>query len=140
MTAGRAVLLYDGECGVCAGSVQWLLRYEPTERAALLHFAPLQGTFGAEVRAMFPQVASADSVVWYERRPDGTADVRLRSDATLRAMQHLGGAWRVAAAILRLVPRPLRDAMYDAIAARRLSLAAPRCLLPSPAQRQRFLP
>jgi len=140
MTAQGAVLLYDGECGVCAGSVQCLLRFEPAKQAALLHFAPLQGTFAADVRAAFPQVAAADSVVWYERLPDGTALVRLRSDAALRAMQHLGGWWRAAATILRWVPRPLRDAVYDAIAARRLSLAAPRCLLPTPAQRQRFLP
>ena len=74
----RSVLLYDGDCGFCAGSVQFVLRHEPAAARARLAFAPLQGAFGTRVREQFPELAGVDSVVWY----DPTApSVRVRSAA-----------------------------------------------------------
>ena len=133
----RSVLLYDGDCGFCAGSVQFVLRHEPAVARAHLAFAPLQGPFGSRVRAQFPELIGVDSVVWYD--PTGPS-VRVRSAAALAAVAHLGGVWAVAAAMGRLVPRPLRDAVYDLIARRRFEIAAPACLLPSAEERTRFLP
>lgn len=133
----RSVLLYDGDCGLCAGSVQFVLRHEPAAARARLAFAPLQGTFGTRVRERFPELTGVDSVVWYD--PTGPA-VRVRSAAALAATAHLGGLWAVMATLGRLVPRPLRDAVYDQIARRRFQIAAPACLLPSAEERARFLP
>ena len=132
----RSVLLYDGECGFCAGSVQFVLRHEPPAARAHLAFAPLQGPFGSRVRAQFPELLGVDSVVWYD---PGIPSVRVRSAAALAAVAYLGGVWAVAAALGRLVPRPLRDAVYDLIARRRFAIAAPACLLPTPEERSRFL-
>jgi predicted DCC family thiol-disulfide oxidoreductase YuxK len=132
------VLLYDGDCGLCAGSVQFLLRHEPPHRRAALRFAPLQGAFAAQVRARHPELAGVDSLVWVDQRHHA-APVRVRSDAALQALTHLGGGWAVLAALGRVVPRPVRDTVYNAIARRRLSLAAPRCLLPTAEERARFL-
>jgi predicted DCC family thiol-disulfide oxidoreductase YuxK len=132
----RSVLLYDGECGFCAGSVQFVLRHEPPAHRGRLAFAPLQGPFGSLVRAQFPELTGVDSVVWYD--PTIPA-VRVRSAAALAAVAHLGGVWTVAAALGRLVPRPLRDAVYNLIARRRFEMAAPACLLPTPEERSRFL-
>ena len=135
--ASRSVLLYDGDCGFCAGSVQFMLRHEPAAARARLAFAPLQGAFGTMVRERFPELAAVDSVVWYD--PSVPA-VRVRSAAALAAMAHLGGMWAAVATIGRLVPRVLRDAIYDQIARRRFNIAAPACLLPSAEHRVRFLP
>ena len=132
----RSVLLYDGECGFCAGSVLFVLRHEPAAARARLAFAPLQGLFGSRVRAQFPELVGVDSVVWYD--PTIPA-VRVRSAAALAAVAHLGGVWAVAAALGRVVPRPLRDAVYNLIARRRFEIAAPACLLPTPEERSRFL-
>ena len=132
----RSVLLYDGDCGFCAGSVQFVLGHEPPSARPRLAFAPLQGQFGTRVRAQFPELVGVDSVVWYE--PSIPA-VRVRSSAALAAVAHLGGLWAVAATLGRLVPRPLRDAVYDLIARRRFTIAAPACLLPTPEERSRFL-
>ncbi len=133
----RSVLLYDGDCGFCAGSVQFVLRHEPASARARLAFAPLQGAFGTRVREQFPELVGVDSVVWYD--PVGPA-VRVRSAAALAATAHLGGIWAVVALLGRLVPRALRDAVYDQIARRRFEIAAPACLLPTPEERARFLP
>jgi predicted DCC family thiol-disulfide oxidoreductase YuxK len=136
--ASGPILLYDGECGFCAGSVQFVLAHEAPDRSTL-RFAPLQGTLAARVRADHPVAAAADSVVWIETDADGRERVAVRSTAALSALAYLGGGWRWLARVGRLVPRPVRDAAYDLVARHRLSLAAPACHLPTPEQRRRFL-
>ena len=133
----RSVLLYDGDCGFCAGSVQFVLRHEPASARSRLAFAPLQGEFGSRIREQFPELAGVDSVVWYD---PAIPAVRVRSAAALAVTAHLGGLWLVPATLGRLVPRVLRDGIYDQIARRRFDIAAPACLLPTPDERARFLP
>jgi len=100
-------------------------------------FAPLAShTFEREV----PPAARAglpDSVVVQ------TADGRwlMRSAAVLHIFERLGGIWRVLAACARVIPRPLRDLAYDAVARVRKSLfAAPSeaCPLAPAHLRERF--
>jgi predicted DCC family thiol-disulfide oxidoreductase YuxK len=130
------VLLYDGECGLCAASVQFVLRHE---RARTLKFAPLQGRFAEAVRARHRALESLDSMVWVEPTHDGAERLYVRSEAALKAAAYLGGAWRLAL-IGRLVPRALRDTVYDWVARHRhTAFAPPSCLVPSPDDRQRFI-
>ncbi len=133
------VLLYDGACGLCARSVQFLLARERPGRSVPMRFAPLEGAYARHVRATAPWIAAVDSVVWVVPRVHGPPEVAVRSTAALLALAALGGPWRLLAALGRLVPRRLRDAAYDAVARRRHRLFAARCLLPSPAHRERFL-
>jgi predicted DCC family thiol-disulfide oxidoreductase YuxK len=64
-----------------------------------------------------------------------------RSDAALAILWDIGGPWR-GVSWLRLLPRALRDAVYDFVAKRRYrwfgKLEA--CALPAPEQSDRFLP
>lgn len=132
-----AVLLYDGTCGFCAGSVQFVLRHEGRRRS--LRFATLDGPLGAAARRAHPELAGVDSVIWYE--PEG-GRVLVRSEAALAVAAYLGGPWRALGALGRLVPRRLRDAAYDLIARNRYRIAgraAEACPLPTPAQRARFV-
>jgi predicted DCC family thiol-disulfide oxidoreductase YuxK len=140
MGEGHAVLLFDGTCGFCARSVQFVLRHET--RRCTLHFASLQSEFGTELRRNHPELERVDSVIWFEpgdaRHPKVLA---VRSAAVFRVLHYLGGVWSVLATLGRLVPRVIRDAMYDLVARHRQQLArgGPSCLLPSPAQRARFI-
>ncbi|MBM4188869.1 MAG: DUF393 domain-containing protein [Gemmatimonadetes bacterium] len=128
------VLLYDGDCGFCQATVQFVLR---RDREKTLRFAPLQGEFAAALRARFGELEAVDSVVWV---PAGGEGVLLRSDAAFAVARYLGGAWRLLPA-LAVVPRAIRDRVYDAIAARRHRLAERRaCLLPAAEDRARFIP
>lgn len=129
-------LLYDGECGFCDRTVKFALRHDPH---GPLRFAALQSRRGQAVRARHPQVAGVDSLLWVEG--DATTErVWARSDGALRLARYLGGVWAVAATVGRLVPRPMRDAMYDAFARRRYRWfgRVDACELPSPEQRARF--
>ena len=63
-----------------------------------------------------------------------------QSDAILELAAGLGGLWRVLS-WLRIVPRPVRDALYRWIARHRYRWFGQReqCRLPSAAERARFL-
>jgi predicted DCC family thiol-disulfide oxidoreductase YuxK len=132
------LLLYDGVCGLCAASVQFILRHE---RRHTLRFAPLQGDAAAQVRARHPELNGVDSLVWVERFGDAPGErVEVRSDAVLRAAGYIGGPWALATAA-RLLPARLRNALYDFVARHRHTMfAAPeQCYMPPPDTRARFL-
>jgi predicted DCC family thiol-disulfide oxidoreductase YuxK len=140
MSDQSALLLYDGSCGFCARSVQFVLRHESRRRT--LRFAALDSAIGLEVRARHPAIEGVDSVVWVdtENAGDGEA-VLVRSAAVLRVLTYLGGVWRTLAVLAGIVPRSLADAVYDFIARHRhkLTRGNPACLLPTPEQRSRFI-
>jgi predicted DCC family thiol-disulfide oxidoreductase YuxK len=131
-------LFYDGTCGFCARSVQFVLRHERAQHT--LRFARLEGAAGTELRGRHPELASIDSLIWYEPATPATPErVLWRSRGALRVGRYLGGIWSVLAALGTFVPRALRDAAYDWIARHRHQLAADTCLVPTPEQRIRFL-
>jgi predicted DCC family thiol-disulfide oxidoreductase YuxK len=133
-----AVLLYDGDCGVCARSVQFVLRHEPAEHPTL-RFARLAGPLGDQLRAQHAGLRHIDSMIWFDPAPHARQHVRVRSEAVLAALSYLGGRWRWLATLGALVPVSLRDRAYAWFAARRHRVARPACLLPSAEQSARFL-
>jgi len=131
------LLLYDGTCGFCASTVQFVLRHD--SRAKTLRFASLQGTIGTAIRDRHPELAAADSVVWLET-PDDAAPL-VRSAAGLRVLSYLGGGWKALAGIARVMPKGVRDWGYDLVARHRHRLVAGGdvCLIPTEEERARFL-
>jgi len=117
-------VLYDGSCGLCHRSVRLLLAEDASGSAFL--FAPLGD-----------QQFEVDSIVVK------TADekVLMRSDAIIHLLRRLGGVWRVIGVLLGVVPRPLRNALYDFIARIRYRIfgrAKNACPLMPPDLRSRF--
>lgn len=109
-------LFYDGHCGLCHRAVKFVLKHDRTGKA--FRFAPLQGEtlagrVPAELRAGLP-----DSIVV----ETGQGALLVRSSAFLHILRRLGGGWRILAAILGVIPRPVRDAAYDLIARIRYSI------------------
>jgi predicted DCC family thiol-disulfide oxidoreductase YuxK len=132
------VLLYDGTCGFCSRSLQFILRHEGKRQS--LRFGRLEGPFGMTLRARHPQLAGIDSMIWYEPAT-ATAPERVlwQSRGMLRVARYLGGLWALLGSLGMLVPRPLMDAAYAWIARHRHQLAADACLVPTPEQRRRFI-
>ena len=140
MSGRPALLLYDGHCGFCAGSVQFVLRHESADHS--LRFASLDSAAAARIRAGHPELEGIDSVIWYEPAVAGAADVVLvRSRAVLRVLHYLGGVWRGFGAIAALVPGVIRDALYDLVSRHRHRFVRSRPItaIPSPELRARFL-
>lgn len=131
--ASRAVVLFDGVCNLCNGYVRFVVK---RDRRGRVHFAPLQSAAAAELlRGSGVDPQALDSIVLV----DG-AGVHRRSDAVLRVARLLDGAWPLLAA-LRVLPRPLRDALYDVVARHRDRWFGRRdeCMIPTPELRSRFL-
>ncbi len=128
-------MLYDGTCGLCSKSVQWILRHEADHA---LVFAPLQGETAAELRARHPEIPTTlDSVVLV----DEADRVWLRSKTFLRVAKHLRAPWRIAWHV-RWLPAFVLDLGYRVIARLRYRIwgRADICDIPAPQNRDRFLP
>ena len=127
------LIYYDGLCGLCDRFVQFVLR---RDRAARYRFAPLQGSTAQERVPATLDPRTSQTVILEEG-----GRFRLRSDAALAILNGLGGAWRLTA-LLRVFPRPVRDAVYDLVARNRKRWFGRRaeCRVPGPAERDRFLP
>lgn len=124
---------FDGYCALCDRFVQFVLR---RDRAARYRFAPLQGST-AQARVPATLDPRTSQTVIFE----DAGRFRVRSDAALAILSGLGGAWRLAA-LLRVIPRPVRDAVYDLVANNRNRWFGrlAECRIPQPAERDRFLP
>ena len=129
----HAVILFDGVCNLCNGTVDFVLRHD---RKGRYHFAALQSEAGR-------RLASANG-----NDPDRLETILLiqngrvhrRSGAVLRIASGLGLPWSLAAVFLA-IPWFLRDWAYQALAASRYSLFGKRdtCRLPTPEEQERFL-
>ncbi len=135
--AGRPLLLFDGECGLCNAVVRFLLR---RDQAARLRFAPLQSEAGqATLRRLGLPTADFDSMVFLPAAA-GQA-YRLRSDGVAAVLQELPGGWVRLGRWFGKVPAPVRDFGYKVVARTRYALFGP--YVPRPLERpewaERFL-
>ncbi len=132
-TEDPAVVLFDGVCNLCNGAVNFVIDRDPD---GYFRFAPLQSDVGEEILADTDAAdVSLDTIVLVE---DGEAYDR--STAALRIARHLTGPWPLLYAFI-VVPRPIRDAVYNWVAAHRYDWFGQRdqCRMPTPARKDRFL-
>ena len=131
------ILLYDGLCGFCNGTVQFVVRHDAR---GVIRFATLQGEFARGVVARHPELAGVDSLILVETSADGQERVYARSSGALRVARHLGGAWHLTRA-LAIVPLFIRDWAYDLFARHRYRVFGRfnACPMPSAEHRQRFI-
>lgn len=139
MAHANPIVLYDGVCGLCNRSVQFLLKHD---KRGHFRFASLQSDFAQKVlgrHGLDPKDLDTVHVVENYDQPDER--VLQRSDAVLRAGRELGGFWGACSAIARVIPRPLRDLVYRFVATNRYRVFGKydTCMLPEPNQRSRFL-
>ena len=130
----RPVIVFDGKCVLCSSFAQFILRKDRSARFRLL---AAQSELGNALYRHF----GLDPVSYetYVLLQEGKA--YFRSEASIRILDGLGGAWSLFATLARLVPASLRDALYDVIARNRLRWFGTReqCYLPGPSQADRFL-
>ena len=130
--ADKPLILFDGDCNLCNGFVQFVIRRDPRARsrfAALRSAAAQAALTAAGVHEELP-----DSIVLLQ---DG--HVRTRSAAALAILRGLGRLWPLLSIFL-VVPRPLRDWVYDWVARNRIRWFGRQetCWVPTPELRARF--
>jgi predicted DCC family thiol-disulfide oxidoreductase YuxK len=128
-----ATILFDGVCNLCNGFVQFVIARDPT---AQFRFGALTSPAAARVlREAGVTGPLPDSVILIEE-----GRVYFRSDAPLRIARHLTFPWPLLYGFA-IVPRFIRDPVYDFIAARRYRWFGRRevCMVPTPELQGRFL-
>ena len=127
------VVLFDGTCAFCEGSVKFIAKRDPHR---YFRFGASQTPQAREMLARYGFTReSARSLILIE---DG--QVYLRSTAVLRIARHMTAPWKFAAAFLWL-PVPIRDAVYRVVAAIRHRIAGQSnaCEIPPPEIRARLI-
>ena len=127
------VLLFDGHCNLCNGSVQWIIRRDPE---ATFRFASLQSDAGRSIlRKAGMNTDDLDTVVLYYE-----GALHTRSDAALKVLLLLGPPWSWLYP-LSILPRTFRNTVYDWIARNRYRWfgRSESCMIPSPELKARFL-
>lgn len=129
----RPIIIFDGFCALCSGWVNFILRHD---RRKLFRFLPAQSPLGQALYVHYgldPQDYETNILLM-----DGHA--YLKSEGSIRMAEGLGAPWSFVS-ILRFLPLPLRDRLYEALARNRFRIFGRRdtCYLPAPAHDDRFL-
>lgn len=129
----KPILLFDGVCNLCQGSVQFVIQHDPE---AKVRFASQQSAIGRQWMERYGHDPDRiDSLILIE---DGRSYTL--SSAALRIARHLSAPWRWLYALI-IVPPLLRDPVYRLIAANRYRWFGQKdsCWMPTPDLRARFL-
>ncbi len=109
----RAILFYDGTCAFCHATVRFAI---VRDKNNLLTFSPLQGE---TIKEKNIDILDLDSIILYTQN----GETLYKSDAIIALLERLGGRWFIMAKIIKLIPKVLRDIIYDFIAKIRYKLA-----------------
>ncbi|WP_068826895.1 thiol-disulfide oxidoreductase DCC family protein [Pseudomonas sp. BMS12] len=133
IAADERVVLFDGVCRLCNGWAKLLISHDRERRFRL---CSVQSAEGQAILAWFGLPTDSFETMAYVEG----ARLFVRSDAVLRVVAQLPGAWRLLGG-LRVIPRPLRDWCYDRIALNRYKLFGryDSCLLPTADHAGRFI-
>jgi predicted DCC family thiol-disulfide oxidoreductase YuxK len=126
------VILYDGVCVFCS---RWIRFVASRDKARRFRFTAIQSAYGTRLAQAFgidPQDPDTNAVIH-----GGVA--LFKSDAALRVLGQLPG-WRWVRT-LRVVPKPVRDAVYNTIARNRYRIFGKyeECFVPGAGMRTRVL-
>ncbi len=127
------VILFDGVCNFCNSAVNFVLK---RDRKKQIYFAPLQTETGKKLLQQYNLPADdMQSFVFIEKGKAYT-----RSTAALRVCRYLTALWPLCYGAI-IVPKFIRNAIYDLIAKRRYKWFGIKqeCMIPTPEVKARFL-
>jgi len=136
------LMLYDGLCGFCNRTVQWLLKHDKFDR---FRFAAQQSTVAADVLLRHginrDELLKSNSVYLVLDLGTSAERVLQRSDVSVQSLVNLGGFWKVLGRCMQIVPRFIRDAGYTLVARNRYRIGGryDTCPLPTASERAKFL-
>ena len=127
------IILFDGVCNLCAWSVQFIIKRDPQGR---FRFASVHSPLGQRLLehcGLNPH--HIDSFVLIQGNAYFT-----KSDAVLKVATYLSGIWPLLA-LLSIIPRPIRDPLYEIVANKRYRWFGKRdtCIVPTKKLLARFL-
>ena len=129
----KPILLFDGVCNLCNNSVQFIIK---RDAKAKIRFASLQSATGQQLLQQlgYPQ-EDFDTAILVDN-----GKVYDRSSVGLQVARKMDGLWPLAY-IFIILPKPVRDIVYNWIAKNRYKWFGKEesCMMPSPDLRNRFI-
>jgi len=126
------IILFDGVCNLCSASVHFVIKRDGEKR---FQFASLQSAFAQTIIQNQNIGNSVTTIVLLKGNK-----IYFRSDAVLEISKELSGLWP-ALYVLKIVPRFIRDAVYNFISQHRYQWfgKSDKCWLPSSDLSARFV-
>ncbi|MES3007553.1 MAG: DCC1-like thiol-disulfide oxidoreductase family protein [Pseudomonadota bacterium] len=129
----RHLIVFDGVCNFCNGSVNFIMKRDP---AGVFVFTPMQTQLAREIMLthQIDNVGVDTFLLVKKGRP------YIATDAALEISKDLTGYWYLFNAF-KVIPRPIRDWFYRLFARNRYVLfgKADTCMVPTPEVRARFV-
>ena len=122
------IIVFDGVCGLCNYAVTLLINIDTQKR---FKYTALQGRYVEKLDIE----EGIDSIIFYEN-----GQLYYKSTAILRIVRSLGGLW-VTSGIFYIIPRFVRDYIYDSIAKYRYRIFGKEqiCRMPKEGEEKLFL-
>lgn len=129
----NSIILFDGVCNLCSGTVRFIIKRDQKNK---FRFASLQGNFGQSTLSKYG--LSNTDLNSFLLLQDGI--LYSRSTGALKVARSLSGGWPLLYACI-IIPKFVRDAVYDFIAANRYRWFGKNesCRLPAPKQESLFI-
>ncbi len=127
------IIIFDGVCNLCNASVRFIIA---RDAQGVFKFTSAQSECGQKLLREYDYSSeNLESVILLK---DGK--LLEKSAAALKIAAALNGTWKYLV-ILRFIPLPIRDTIYDWIARNRYRWFGKRdiCMVPSETQKTRFL-
>ena len=125
------IILYDGNCGFCNYWIQWIL--EKDKKNQFL-FSSLQSSFSLNfLNENGLPTLDFDSIIFIS---NGTVFKKMFAIIEIGKMI---GKYSKLLFLLRVLPNPILNFIYDSIARNRYRIMRQQCLLPTPNQRNKFI-
>ncbi len=131
---GKKIILFDGVCNLCDRMVQYIISRDKKD---VFRFVALQSELGQQItKHIGIDTQQVDSIILYE---PGVAYF-YKSGAALEIAREFGGIFHLGT-IFKIIPAPLRNAVYDYVAKNRYNWYGKKtaCLVPTPAIASKFL-
>jgi predicted DCC family thiol-disulfide oxidoreductase YuxK len=129
----KGLIVFDGVCVLCTGFASFVLK---RDTGFAFRLTTAQSPLG---QALFRHYGLdtetyETNLVLVGGRPHA------KLDTVIVVGRHIGGIWK-ALSLLRLLPRPLADWVYDRVAQNRYALfgRTESCMIPPPEWRTRFI-
>lgn len=133
MHSSYPIILFDGVCNFCDDSINTIIKLD---KKGVFKFAPIQSEAGQRLLKTYnyPNKDLSSVILICDGR------YYTKSDAALQTFKHLGGFWRFLR-VFTIVPRPIRNWVYDFIAKNRYNWFGKKdaCMIPTPDVKARFI-
>jgi predicted DCC family thiol-disulfide oxidoreductase YuxK len=126
----KGIVVFDGYCVLCSNTVKFLTKIDKNRK---LLFTTVHSELGQQLSGTITPGAESIILVWQNK-------ILVQSDAVLAIFQIIGIPWSLLK-VFKIIPRTIRDGLYDLIARTRYKVFGKNdeCMIPDENVRDRFI-